>query len=288
MTIKEIVNYLKQQLNKIYDEEELPSLVNIILEGSCDISPIETITKSHVKITQVQKDYIYTIIGALKTGKPIQYITNKAWFYGLEFYVDENVLIPRPETELLVYETINFINNYKKQTNKTIDLLDIGTGSGCIPISLAKNINGINIYSLDISNEALLVAKKNAVNHHVCINFLNKNILNDNISSLPIFDVIVSNPPYVMDKEKAAMKSRVLNFEPHLALFVPNDDPLIFYRKIAYLALDKLSMNGMLITEINENLYNEIYQLYKDIGFSSITIIRDFNGKNRIVKALKQ
>lgn len=287
MTVGEISKYIKLQLVDICDTEEIPMVVSIILEETCQLQSIEVVTKSQMPISEVQQAHIFEIISQLKMGKPIQYITNKAYFYGLEFYVDANVLIPRPETELLVYQVIDFIAKTTINRTGTINILDIGTGSGCIPIALAKKLPDLCITALDISPEALNIAKKNAENNEVSVNFMLKSILDDDLSSLSAFDVIVSNPPYVMDSEKNLMKSRVLDYEPHSALFVPHDNPLLFYEKIANIAINMLKAGGMLIVEINEKLSHETCLLFGEVGFVEILVLTDFRGKCRIVKAIK-
>ena len=220
----------------------------------------------------------------LLKNKPIQYIIGETDFCDLKFKVNENVLIPRPETSELV---MNIVKSQLSTFNLQLSILDIGTGSGCIAISLAKNIPGSNVYALDISEKALEVAKENAINNNVDVTFIHDDILSlkNNIESK--FDIIVSNPPYVRELEKAEMRDNVLNWEPHNALFVSDNDPLIFYRNILEFAKTHLNENGEIWLEINEYLGKEMTDLCKEYGFADVKIFEDFRGRERVVKANK-
>ena len=222
--------------------------------------------------------------------KPIQYITGEAWFYGLRFEVNENTLIPRPETEELVEWIIE--SQKSKVKSQKISILDIGTGSGCIPISLKKEIPNAIVSAIDVSEKALEMARKNAVDNEVEVHFILQNILEiDTLNELPIsnfqfqteFDVIVSNPPYVRNLEKQEIKKNVLDYEPHLALFVEDSDALLFYRKIAQLALTSLTPNGKLFIEINQYLGKETVELLENLGFKNIELRKDFVGNDRMI-----
>lgn len=220
-------------------------------------------------------NYIYEKIS---NHFPIQYIFNKADFYGFEFYVDENVLIPRPETEELVHWILNDNNNQNS-------LLDIGTGSGCIPISIKKNKPDWNVSALDVSEKALTIAKQNAVKNEVEIEFILADILNSTFTiQHSQFNVIVSNPPYIPSKEKELMSTSTVQFEPHLALFVPNENPIIFYDKIADFAKQHLEKNGKLYFELNEFNANDVKILLQQKGFQNIEIKKDFSGKDRMLR----
>ena len=220
-----------------------------------------------------------TIIQQLRTGEPIQYILGEAHFYGRIYTVDHAVLIPRPETEELVQQVIDFA----RRTAQPPAMLDIGTGSGCIPITLALEIRHARVYSADVSAAALAVARMNASRLKAAVTFFEHNILTQ---PLPVqnLDVIVSNPPYITLREKDAIKANVLAFEPHLALFVSNDDPLLFYRAITEKARTGLRTSGMLAFEINAAFGREVAGLLHDNGFTRIAIINDLQGKQRIVK----
>jgi release factor glutamine methyltransferase len=230
----------------------------------------------------------------LKKEKPIQYILGETEFYGLPFLVNVNTLIPRPETEELV-EWIIKSTNYEIQSTK-LRILDIGTGSGCIAISLAKNIPNAEVSAIDVSEKALATAKKNAEINKIVVNFINVDILKINdLAELPTsnfqlptqFDIIVSNPPYVRNLEKAEIKPNVLEYEPHLALFVEDTDALLFYRKIANLAKENLSENGQLFFEINQYLGKETVELLEDLGFKNIELKKDIYGNDRMIRSTR-
>jgi len=218
----------------------------------------------------------------LKTQEPIQYILGTTEFYGLTFKVNEHTLIPRPETE----ELVDWVLSNLHDQDRVLDILDIGTGSGCIAISLAKNIPTARVSGIDISEKTLEVAQENAVKNQVLVSFCKKDIL-ETTALKNKYDVMVSNPPYVRQLEKKAMNANVLDYEPGLALFVPNEDPLLFYRKIAQLALVSLQTRGWLYFEINEYLSKEMDVLLKDIGFANIEIKKDFREVPRMIKCQK-
>jgi release factor glutamine methyltransferase len=239
------------------------------------------------------------ILAQLQQEKPIQYITREAWFYGLRFEVNENTLIPRPETEELV-EWIVEIQKSKVESQKlkveylnipksnNLTILDIGTGTGCIPIALKKEIPSAQVSAIDVSEKALEKARKNAINNQVEVNFILQDILtsqhlNLSTSQPLLFDIIVSNPPYVRNLEKQEIKKNVLDFEPHLALFVADSDALLFYRKIAQLALKSLSPNGKLFFELKQYLGEETEELLTKLGFKNIELRKDFVGNDRMI-----
>ena len=221
------------------------------------------------------------IISDLKTEKPIQYSIGETWFYDSKFYVNEHTLIPRPETE----ELVDWIIKTHKSKDKIdkLAVLDIGTGTGCIPISLKKNIPQAEVFAIDVSEEALKIAHKNAETNQVQINFILQNILETKDLNQN-FDVIVSNPPYVRNLEKQEIKKNVLEFEPHLALFVEDTDALLFYRKIAQLALKNLTANGLLFFEINQYLGKETVELLETLGFKNVELKKDIYGNDRMIK----
>ena len=218
----------------------------------------------------------------LKKEIPIQYLLGKTHFYGLEFEVNENVLIPRPETEELVEWIIN--ENLKADRTKKIKILDIGTGSGCIAISLAKNIPNAEVYAIDVSKKAIETAKRNALYNKVEVNFILQNILETEVLKCN-FDIIVSNPPYVRNLEKEEIKKNVLDYEPHLALFVEDNDALIFYRKIAELAKKNLLENGQLYFEINQYLGKETKDLLENMDFKNIELRKDIYDNDRMISS---
>jgi release factor glutamine methyltransferase len=218
-------------------------------------------------------------IAQLLQHKPIQQIVGYTWFAGNKFFVDENVLIPRPETDELVEHILN------EHQNQAISIIDIGTGSGCIAISLKHKLPQATVTAVDVSNKALAIAAKNASHIGSDVNFLHLDFLDEsNWNQLPTFDIIVSNPPYIKELEKAQMHNNILLHEPHLALFVPNDNALIFYVKIALFAQTHLKINGCVWLEINEALGKETAAVFIDNGFNA-QIILDMQGKERIIKA---
>ena len=277
-----------QELSPIYDEMETASFFYLIMEHLHQLKRIDLALNPETEISESDVEKWSAILSALKIEKPIQYLLGKTEFYGLKFKVNENVLIPRPETEELVYL---IIDESQKAKVESLKILDIGTGSGCIAISLAKNIPNAEVFAIDISKEALETAKENAKINEVKVNFIQQNILQINDLTfdleLSTFDVIVSNPPYVRMLEKEEIKPNVLEYEPHLALFVEDNDALLFYRKIAQLAKENLSEDGKLYFEINQYLGKETVQLLVDLGFKNIELIKDIYDNDRIVSCAK-
>ena len=273
--VSNIVPYYIKQLKDIAQEREIISWAYISIDFLLGYNRSECIINSDKEITIDVSDRINQIIGNLKANIPIQYIIGEAEFYGLKFKVNEHTLIPRLETEELVQWILE---------HEFTSLLDIGTGSGCISIAVKKNKN-VEILAIDVSGPALLMAKENARINEVDINFSVQDILTTD--SLMRVDVIISNPPYVLEKEKDLMLNNVLDNEPHSALFVSNENPLLFYKKIAELAYLSLSKNGLLFFEINENFGVEIVELLKCIGFVDIELKKDINEKDRMLKAIK-
>ena len=273
--VSNIIPYFIKQLKGITQEHEIISWAYISINFLLGYNRSDCIIHASMDITSDMSDRIKQIIAELKTNKPIQHIIGETEFFGLKFNVNEHTLIPRPETEELVQWILE---------HEFSSALDIGTGSGCIPIALMKNKDA-EISAIDVSESALLVAKENAKTNEVEINFLLQDILNT--SSLPKADVIISNPPYVLDKEKELMQANVLDNEPHLALFVPDNNPLLFYKKIADLAFTSLLKNGLLFFEINERFGKETVAMLSAIGFVDIELKKDINDKDRMIKATK-
>lgn len=280
MKIKEYkVNFIESLL-PFYDEMEAESFFYLILENNHQLRRIDLALDADKEFSEEEISIWNAILDKLKIQIPIQYVLGTSHFYGLEFIVDENVLIPRPETEELVDWIVKL--NSKLSKKKNLKILDIGTGSGCIAISLAKNIINSEVFAVDVSEKALAVAEKNAILNKVPVTFLHKNILETKDLSQK-FDIIVSNPPYVRNLEKAEIKSNVLDNEPHLALFVPDNDPLIFYKKIAELAAANLNPNGQLFFEINQYLGKETQDLLASIGLKNIELRKDIYGNDRMI-----
>jgi len=280
-TIQSTINYIKKELEGLYHTRETESMAYILLEYVLNYSKTQIRLNKAEDISEDHFKQIETYTQELKTCKPIQYILGETEFYDLTFKVNEHTLIPRQETEELVHAIIN------ENQLEGLHILDIGTGSGCIPISLAKNSQNTLVSSADISVEAIKIAKENALVNLVDINFFHRDILNWKKFNWDNFDIIVSNPPYVTEAEKNKMDKNVLDHEPHTALFVSDHDPLIFYRAIAEFALLHLKNNGKLYFEINESLGNEMVNLLEQKGFNSICLKSDINGKNRMISAIK-
>ena len=280
MLLKQYKAHFFNSLKNIQDEQEIESFFFILTEYLHNLKRVDVSLNPNFEISEDVVQKWNAILAQLQQEKPIQYITGEAWFYGLQFEVNENTLIPRPETEELV-EWI--LNSPIIKHPSPINILDIGTGTGCIPISLKANLSQANVSAIDVSEKALEVAKKNAASNKVEINFIQANILE--VEDLnQHFDVIVSNPPYVRNLEKQEIKKNVLDYEPHLALFVEDTDALLFYRKIAQLALENLSPNGLLFFEINQYLGKETVELLESLGFKNIELKKDIYGNNRMIK----
>jgi release factor glutamine methyltransferase len=269
-----------QELSSLYDEKEIESFFYIVLESFHNIKRIDLALNPEMEMDAMQLLRWESVLSELKKEKPIQYIVGETEFYGLPFLVNENTLIPRPETEELV-EWILESTKYQSQNTK-LKVLDIGTGSGCIAISLAKNLPNAQVSAIDVSEKALATAKKNAEINKVNVDFILKNILETEDLNEQ-FDIIVSNPPYVRNLEKAEIKPNVLEFEPHLALFVDDNDALLFYRKIAQLAKKNLSENGQLYFEINQYLGKETVELLEILGFKNIILKKDIYVNDRMI-----
>ena len=285
MRLKAILENFHSELDDNYGKEEVNSFFDLLMEHFLGLKRIQLVLNPEYVITNEQKELFLDALVELKNNKPIQYIIGETEFYGLPFKVNENTLIPRPETEELVDWVITSFDKQKEETQ--FKILDIGTGSGCISISLAKNLPETNVFALDVSKEALQTAKQNAEMNGVEVVFIHDDILNTNFSPLAVFDVIVSNPPYVRNLEKVEIKSNVLDNEPHIALFVDDENPLQFYKAICEFAQNNLKDEGVLYFEINEYLGQEMIQLLKEFGFKSIELKKDLFGKDRMIKGMK-
>lgn len=280
MKLKQYRSQFIQVLSSIYDEGEAESFFYLILEAKQQLKRIDLALKPELEITKEEIAIWDSILEQLKQEIPIQYILGKTSFYGLDFEVNEHVLIPRPETEELVDWIIK--NQKSKVKNESLKILDIGTGSGCIAISLAKNLPNASVFAIDVSKQALTIAQKNATLNNVNITFILQNIL-ETKELAQEFDIIVSNPPYVRNLEKVEIKKNVLENEPHLALFVDDNDPLLFYRKIAELAYKNLKKSGELYFEINQYLGPEMTILLEELFFKEIELRKDIYNNDRMV-----
>ena len=269
-------------LQGVYDKEEVHCFFYILCDFFLQYSRFEVSMALDTIVSAKNITVFEKALLRLKKQEPIQYILGTTEFYGLTFKVNKHTLIPRPETE----ELVDWVLSNLHDQDSMLDILDIGTGSGCIAISLAKNIPTAKVSGLDISEKALEVAQENAVKNQVLVSFCKKDILRTT-SLENKYDVMVSNPPYVRQLEKKAMNANVLDYEPGVALFVPNEDPLLFYRKIAQLAMVSLQTRGWLYFEINEYLSKEMDVLLKEIGFANIEIKKDFREVPRMIKCQK-
>jgi release factor glutamine methyltransferase len=281
MILKSLKTYFNEALLGFYPETEIDSFFNMLSEHVLKMKRIDISQNLYAVVSGKKYEKFQAAVERLKNNEPIQYIIGDTEFYGLELKVTPSVLIPRPETEELV-DLI--IKSSKEKSN--ISILDIGTGSGCIAIALAKHLPNADIFALDVSPEALKIAEQNAEINNVEVTFMEADILDWNFEDLQ-FDVIVSNPPYVRELEKEAMSANVLDHEPHLALFVDDDDALLFYKTISDVAAKVLKPNGQLYFEINENLGKDTVELLADSGQFNAEIKKDIFEKDRMIKANK-
>jgi release factor glutamine methyltransferase len=281
MTIKHYRDYFIQELTPLYDVGEVESFFYLILEAKHQLQRVDLALQPELAFSESELKTWSSILEQLKKEIPIQYILGVTHFYGLEFEVNTAVLIPRPETEELVDLIIQ--NSKSKAQNSKLKILDIGTGSGCIAVALAKNLPNAQVFALDVSEQALSTAKKNAGLNQVPIQFLHQSILETEDLGQQ-FDIIVSNPPYVRELEKQEIKKNVLDNEPHLALFVEDNDALIFYRKIAQLAQKNLNPQGQLYFEINQYLGQEMLDLLQELGFKNSELRQDIYGNDRMIQ----
>ncbi|TGD56787.1 peptide chain release factor N(5)-glutamine methyltransferase [Flavobacterium humi] len=284
MLLKNYRSQFAQELASDFDEKEIESFFYIILEAFHQMKRIDLALDPMIEMDAIQLYQWETVLAQLREHKPIQYILGETEFYGLPFYVNENTLIPRPETEELVAWILS--NATASKSGLPLKILDIGTGSGCIAVSLAKNCPDAKVYAIDVSEKALATAQKNADRNQAEVTFLQKNILETEDLGQQ-FDIIVSNPPYVRHLEKAEIRRNVLEYEPHLALFVEDTDALLFYRKITELASRNLSENGQLYFEINQYLGKEMVGLLEHHNFKNIELRKDMYGNDRMTLAVK-
>lgn len=278
MTILEFKRYFKSELSELYTEAESARLYSIFLYEKTGFDAFQQRRFAHQELLISDEEDLKEILQELKKGKPYQQILGYTEFYGNRFFVDENVLIPRPETEELLELAISKIKNLKSKI-QNLKLLDVGTGSGIIPITLKKHFPNTEVSAMDISEKALEIAKKNADFHQAKINFIHADYLNTELTEN--YDVIISNPPYIGIDENIEIEDSVKGFEPNIALFSPTSDALIFYRKIAKDADKFLNEKGMIFLEINQKLGNETLELFKN--FSESELVKDLSGNDRFV-----
>jgi release factor glutamine methyltransferase len=280
MTLHEAQQQLQTSLYELYDNREAANIADWVMEHVTGMRKIDRIMHKQSPLSPERIAQLQQYTRELLTHKPVQYVLHEAWFCGISFYVDDNVLIPRPETEELVEWVV-------AEAGSKQSILDIGTGSGCIPVSLKKKLPEVKVYSCDVSSPALMVAAKNAAARNITVHFIQADFLDTTSwSSLPAVDIIVSNPPYIPHNDQQTMLQNVLVYEPHLALFVPNEDPLVFYKAIARFAKEKLRPGGMIFVEIHEDLGAQTKALFEANGFVA-EVKKDFQGKDRMVKAVR-
>lgn len=281
MTLPEIKNLFHEKLDSLYPETEIDSFFYLLLEQYSGTKKLDLALNPELRKKEWPQEKFLEALNQLLEERPIQYILGRTEFAGHSFLVNENVLIPRPETEELIEWVLQ-----STDSNQSIKILDIGTGSGCIPICLAMKMPKAEIHALDISAKALELAEENARNLKANVRFFEQDILETH--KLDTYDVIISNPPYVRISEKKQMRGNVLKHEPDLALYVQDEDPLLFYRKIAALGQESLSDKGMLFFEINENLARPTSEILSENDYQNIEIKKDIYGKNRMIRAFKK
>jgi release factor glutamine methyltransferase len=288
MTIQQTYIDFKNQLESIYEEREADNIADWVFENITGLKKWERRNNS-LQLSEIHQHQLDQSLAELMQHKPVQYVLNEAWFYKRKFYVNENVLIPRPETEELVEWIVADVRSTMLDvpSKNKFRIIDIGTGSGCIPVSLKKEIPNAHVTAIDISQKVVFVASKNAKDLGAEIDFLENDFLNEaEWNSFHQFDIIVSNPPYIPMKEKEILAKNVTEFEPAIALFVADDDPFIFYKKIGKFAASHLSDNGKIYVEVHEEYANQVKSVFENEGL--ITIIKkDIYGKERMVRAMK-
>jgi release factor glutamine methyltransferase len=285
--MKEAFGWLSKTLVPPYEEREAAFIAGLVMEKVTRMSRLDRITRPETLLPEQQLSELQRMLGLLKKDVPIQYVLGEAWFYGMPLHVDEHVLIPRPETEELVSW---ILEDEKKEVRRAgpVRVLDIGTGSGCIAIALKKNLGKSEVFAIDKSADALTVARENAARQEADIHFLEADALKkDALDTLPPVDVIVSNPPYIPLSEKPGLQARVADHEPPLALFVPGDDPLVFYRAILEASAKRLQQGGKLYVEIHEDRGAEVEALFRELGFTGVILRQDLNGRDRMVTGVK-
>lgn len=280
MLLKQIKEIYHRELDEIYPKQEVDSMFYLVIEHFLGLERFILAIDPEIVITKEEEQYLFEGLSKLKKEQPIQYVLGETTFMDLKIMVNESVLIPRPETEELVNWVLEDIENL----DGNLMVIDIGTGSGCIAISLSRLKPNLNVTAIDISRSALELAKKNALINEVDVQFNLVDILKAR-SLGKNFDIIISNPPYVREMERDKMRNNVLQNEPNSALFVPDEDPLLFYRTIAKLARDGLTRNGALYLEINQYLGEDVKMLLKEFNFSEIELRKDIFGNDRMIRA---
>jgi release factor glutamine methyltransferase len=283
MKVRDVIADYREKLSAQYDKDELNEIISLALEAVKGFTKTALTMQSDAKLTTNEAYELGRILYDLKQNKPIQYILGYSWFYGMKFTVNEDVLIPRPETE----ELCRWIIETAKHKAEIKNVLDIGTGSGCIAIAVKKNLSHLNVTALDVSGKALAVAKTNAEQNQTSIHLIHADILQQPALAQR-FDIIVSNPPYVLHSDKTSLHERVIKHEPHLALFADEEDALVYYKAIADFAAQHLNENGILFFEIHESKGKEVTDLFISKSFRDVELRKDISGKDRMIKAVKK
>ncbi|WP_121355333.1 peptide chain release factor N(5)-glutamine methyltransferase [Flavisolibacter nicotianae] len=297
MKIGEAHSFIREGLREIYDADERAAIAQLVLEDCTTQSRTFLLLNKNFALSAEQEEKLRNCLSRLQQYEPVQYVLNKAWFYDMELYVDNAVLIPRPETEELVEWIVRDVKNKglavfergPMQADATTELkiLDVGTGSGCIALALKKVLPKAEVWGCDSSEEALNVARRNGASQNIRVDFQGTNFLDESQQkSLPTVDILVSNPPYIPLRDKETMRPNVLNFEPHTALFVPTDDALLFYKAIAQFAKSRLAEDGSIYLEIHEDLSTEVVDLFYREGYRDVELRKDMQGKDRMVKVI--
>ncbi|MBA4167677.1 MAG: peptide chain release factor N(5)-glutamine methyltransferase [Chitinophagaceae bacterium] len=282
MTIHEASRLVLAQLQPLYDPREAANITDLVMENITGLQKIDRMVSKESVLSDESFNTLNKYISALNDHEPVQYVLGEAWFSGMKFYVNKNVLIPRPETE----ELVQWIIDENGSVNK-VRIFDAGTGSGCIPVALKKKLQNSDVSCCDISEAALAVAKTNARGLYADIEFLLIDVLDHNAwNSISLVDIIVSNPPYIPWKEKLSMQKNVVAHEPHQALFVEDNDPLVFYKALAEMGRKKLRFPGKIYVEIHEDLAGETAEVFRLAGYNTIEIKKDMQGKDRMIRAL--
>jgi release factor glutamine methyltransferase len=286
MTTGEIYNDFKSKLKTIYDGREAENISDWVFENVTGLKKWQRRENQNKELSKAESERIKNHLDQLLKHKPVQYVLNEAWFYKRKFYVNENVLIPRPETEELVEWIIADVRSMASGL-QSLKIIDVGTGSGCIPVSLKKELSQANITAIDISEKALSVAKKNAAELNALIYFFQMNFLKEKEwESLSQYHIIASNPPYIPINEKEILAENVREFEPEVALFVKNNDPFIFYKKIIHFSATHLKENGKIYVEVYEEYAKEVKNIFEKLGLIA-ELKKDIYGKERMIRAVK-
>jgi len=283
MTLNEARTVLTKELKNVYETDELRNIIELVIEHITNMSRAEQVKNKVPYLTCTQLEDLDAITERLKKNEPVQYVLGEAWFAGMKFKVNKNVLIPRPETEELVDW---IVKKSQKSKVKSQNIIDIGTGSGCIPITLKKKLPESDVSAIDVCSEALFKATENAIKLNTEVDFTLLDFLDEEKwYELHQYDIIVSNPPYVKQSEINTIHERVKEFEPHLALFVPDNDPILFYKKLSDFSMKHLNAGGKLFVEINEALGEAVSNLFRSAGFLNVDLKKDMQGKDRMVMA---